>query len=60
MIRVEKLRISAASLGEKNPLPDIKNNTYIHAPIKVTDNIKAGELPDIGKGMIPTMLPYVI
>ncbi len=59
MIRVEKLRISAASLGEKNPLPDIKNNTYIHAPIKVTDNIKAGELPDIGKGMIPTMLPYL-
>ncbi len=59
MIRVEKLCISAASLGEKNPLPDIKNNTYIHAPIKITDNIKDGELPDIGKGMIPTMLPYL-
>ncbi len=59
MITTEKLTIPAADLGEASPLPDIKNNVYIHAPIKVSERIGDDELPNIKKGMIPTMLPYL-
>ncbi len=58
-MKLEKIRISAANLGENNPLPDMKNNTYIHAPIRTTDRIRPDELPYLGKGMVPTMLPYL-
>ncbi len=59
MITKEKLRIPIAELGEVNPLPDIKNNTYIHASIDITDKISEEEAKYIGKGMIPTLLPYL-
>ncbi len=58
-IKVEKLRIPGALVGKPNPLPDIKNNTYIHASIKLADGVDKNELPNLDKGMIPTLLPYM-
>ncbi len=60
MIRKETLRIPGAELGQLNPLPDIHNNTYIHAAIDVKDTVTQEERRNIGKGMIPTLLPYMI
>lgn len=48
----------AASMGKLNPLPDIKNISYIHAKIDTTENIPERHRKYINKGMIPTMLPY--
>ncbi len=59
MITKEILYIPGANLGEVNPLPDIHNNTYIHAAIEVADAVSAEERKNIGKGMIPTLLPYM-
>ncbi len=58
MIRIEKIYFPAANLGEENPLPDIKNISYIHAGYEVTEAITEEEKAYIGHGMIPTMLPY--
>ena len=60
MITVEKLKIMAADLGKENPMPDIKNISYIHAGYELTDKITSEESLHIGKGMISTMLPYKI
>lgn len=59
MIRYETMTISAASLGKKNPLPDIMNNTYIHAGYEITPAVTEEESRWIGWGMLPTMLPYL-
>ncbi len=59
MVKTEKIRIPAANLGDKKPLPDIKNNTYIHASIDITRRVSEDEAKYIGKGMIPTLLPYL-
>lgn len=48
----------AADMGELNPLPDIKNVSYIHAKIETTDAIPEELSKYINKGMISTMLPY--
>lgn len=56
---VEPYVIPSANLGEENPLPDIKNNAYIHAQIEVTDKVSAEDKKHIGDGMIPTLLPYI-
>ncbi len=60
MIKLEKLSMPAASMGELNPMPDIKNVSYIHAGYEMTDKIREDEKTYLGKGMIPTMLPYLI
>ncbi len=59
MISIEKIALPVAELGAADPLPDIKNNTYIHASINTTDRVKKDELPNLNRGMIPTMLPYL-
>ena len=48
----------AASLGKENPLPDIKNVSYIHAGIQTTERVPEKAKTYINKGMISTMLPY--
>ena len=48
----------SADLGKENPLPDIKNVSYIHAKIETTDAVPAEFKKYINKGMISTMLPY--
>jgi len=50
----------AASMGELNPMPDVKNISYIHASYHLTEKIAEDERKYIGKGMIPTLLPYKI
>ena len=47
-----------AGLGKVNPLPDIKNVSYIHAEIEVTDAVPADLKKYINQGMISTLLPY--
>lgn len=58
MVKFEKLSFPAADLGEQNPMPDIKNVSYIHAGFEMTDRITEDEKTYLGKGMIPTLLPY--
>ena len=60
MVKVEYLEIMAADMGKPNPLPDIKNVQYIHAGFEVTDNVSEAERRYLGKGMIQTVLPYMI
>ncbi len=55
---LEDYTIPSASFGETNPLPDIKNVSYIHAKINVTDNVDREQRDKINTGMIDTMLPY--
>jgi len=58
MVNFSEMTIPAANLGGLNPMPDIKNVSYIHAGYELTDKISESERAYIGKGMIPTMLPY--
>ena len=59
MIKFENMTFPAASMGELNPMPDIKNISYIHAGYQVTSKITEQEKKYLGKGMISTMLPYM-
>ena len=58
MIKMETLTMPAADMGRLNPMPDIKNVSYIHADYEMTSKIREDEKTYIGKGMIPTVLPY--
>ncbi|MBE7043561.1 MAG: DUF5107 domain-containing protein [Ruminococcaceae bacterium] len=60
MIKLEDCVIPAASIGELNPMPDIKNVSYIHAGFEMSDKVQESEKTHLGKGMIPTMLPYMM
>lgn len=60
ILRFEDYIINGAELKETNPLPDIKNLTYIHADYELTENIAEEEKEHIGKGMLRTILPYKI
>ncbi len=55
---VEPYLMPAADMGKDNPLPDIKNNAYIHAKIELTENVNQEDRKYINCGMIPTLLPY--
>lgn len=57
-IKFEKFKIKGANLGEASCLPDIKNDEYIRAPLTILPEISQEERKLIGKGMIPTLLPY--
>lgn len=59
-ITFEKFRIKGANLGEMSCLPDIKNDDYIRAKLTVLPEVSPDESQHIGKGMIPTLLPYQI
>ncbi len=60
MVKIDYLEIKTAQMGKPNPLPDIKNVQYIHAGFEVTDNVSEKERKYLGKGMIDTVLPYMI
>lgn len=60
MIKLEDCVIPAASIGDLNPMPDIKNVSYIHAGFEMSDKVQESEKTHLGKGMIPTMLPYMM
>ena len=48
-VRFEKFRIRGANLGEKNCLPDIKNNSYIRPSLNLMPEITEEEKKYIGK-----------
>ncbi len=60
MIKFETITVPAADLGALNPMPDIKNISYIHADYEMTDAISEQEKAHIGKGMLSTLIPYRI
>ena len=43
MIYCENLIINSADLGDCNPLPDLKNVSYIHAKYETTEKITEKE-----------------
>ena len=43
MIKIEKITFPGANLGEENPMPDIKNISYIHAGYELTSKITEEE-----------------
>jgi hypothetical protein len=45
-------------MGQMNPLADIKNVSYIHSTIQVSDEIPAEYKTYINHGMLKTLLPY--
>ncbi len=59
-ISFEKFKIKGSNLGDFNCLPDIKNDEYIRAPYTVLPSVSEEDGKNIGKGMIPTLLPYQI
>jgi hypothetical protein len=59
-LRFEKYPLPSANMGEPNTLPDIHRNAYIRAPIEVAKTVPEEDAKNIGKGMIPTLLPYTI
>ena len=59
-LKFEKFKIKGAKLGELSCLPDIKNDDYIRAKLTVLPEVLPQEREHIGKGMIPTLLPYQI
>lgn len=60
MVRTEYMKIYAADMGKPNPLPDIKNVKYIHAGFEITERVTPEERKYLGKGMINTVLPYMV
>ena len=56
----ENYQIMSCDLGEESCLADIHVNSYIRASITVSDTIPKEDAKHIGKGMIPTLLPYRI
>ncbi len=53
-----KMRVS--DLGALNPMPDIKNVSYIHAGFVAKPTVSAEEARYLGKGMVSTMIPYLM
>lgn len=56
----ENYPVISSNLGEDSCLADIHVNSYIRASITVSDTIPKEDAKYIGKGMIPTLLPYRI
>ena len=51
-IRLETLTMPAANMGGLNPMPDIKNVSYIHAGYEMTSKILEEEKTYIGKNCV--------
>ena len=55
-----KIKMRVSDLGELNPMPDIKNVSYIHAGFEAKPSMSEEEKQYLGKGMVSTMLPYLL
>ncbi len=58
MVKLDTLTMPSAKLDGINPFPDIKNVSYIRAGYAVGESLDEEERRYVGKGMIPTLLPY--
>lgn len=47
-----------AWLGPENPLPDMENVSYVHAPFHLDESLKEEDKTLMGYGRIPGILPY--
>lgn len=59
ILRIVPLTLKAASLRGVNPMPDMKNVSYIHAKFATTENVTEEDKKWFGKGTIGTLLPYL-
>ncbi len=59
ILRFEPYEMPAADLGTENPMPDLKNVSYIHATYRVSENLSTEDKKHMGKGMVQTILPYL-
>lgn len=57
-IRIEDFTMPAASVGPRNPLPDLKTVQYVHSGVTVGPHVTAAEKSRIGYGMVQSILPY--
>lgn len=55
-----KIKMRVSDLGALNPMPDIKNVSYIHAGFEAKPSMSEEEKRYLGKGMVSTMLPYLL
>lgn len=55
-----KIKMRVSDLGPLNPMPDIKNVSYIHAGFEAKPSMSEEEKRYLGKGMVSTMLPYLL
>lgn len=60
MVKIEYISMPGANMGNPSPLPDIKNISYIGANQECTKAVSEEERKYIGKGKIPTLIPYKI
>ena len=60
MNKFTEITLLSAAIGQPNPMPDIKNIGYIHAGFEVKPSLSADERKYLGKGMISTLIPYMI
>jgi len=58
-LKFESVTLNAATLGEVNPMPDLKNVSYIHAKYETTPAVTPEDKRWFGKGAIGTLLPYL-
>lgn len=58
-LRFEPITLMASKLGGLNPMPDLKNVSYIHAQCETTPNVTDEDRKHFGKGKIDTLLPYL-
>ena len=54
-----EITLTGAPVGEENPMPDLKNVSYIHAGFQTTENVSAADKKYFGAGKIDTLLPYL-
>lgn len=59
-VKLEKILLPSANFGPLNPMPDIKNISYIHARQECTGAVSDEEKKYINKGMLSTLIPYKI
>lgn len=58
-LQIKPITLLAASLGEVNPMPDLKNVSYIHSKFHTTSRVSEEDQKWFGKGRIDTLLPYL-
>lgn len=53
------VELMGAPFGDENPMPDLKNVSYIHATFATTERVSDEDKKYFGVGKIDTLLPYL-
>lgn len=54
-----EIPLMGAAVGGENPMPDLKNVSYIHATFQTTERVTEEDRKYFGAGKIDTLLPYL-